>query len=117
MKNYKYLLVVGLLIATTPVVGQISKTEAQAFVSAHKPSDVKYLYVIRKIDYHTGNNDFAKDNLNFDTTTAKIAALDKSLRITDGTGADTYVPYTSIKCLTYQPETEKLYARISILVQ
>ena len=107
----------GLLIVTTPVVGQISKSEAQAFVSAHAPSSAKFLYVTRKIDYHAGNNDFAKDNINFDAASAKISALDKSLRITDGSGADTYVPYTSIKCLSYQPETEKLYSSISILVQ
>lgn len=96
---------------------QMSKSEAQQFISAHSTSSVQRLFVTRKVEYNASNNDFAKSDVLFDPATASITALDNSLRIKDGSGMDMFIPYSSIKCLTYQPETDKLYSSISVLVQ
>jgi hypothetical protein len=101
----------------TPAYAQVSQAEAAAFFKAHPPSSVQRMSVTEKIDYHIGNNEFAKSKVQFDSASATVTAQSNSLLIKDKTGAEALVPYSSIKLLSYNPENESVYAAINILVQ
>ena len=106
-----------MVFMSAKVMSQITKSEVQAFILAHPTNAAQKIFVTKKVDYSPSANDFAQANINFDAATTVLIAKESSLVIKDGTGVEVYVPYLSIRCLAYNPETDKKYESIQILIQ
>jgi len=94
----------------------MSKSEAQLFIDAHAPSTVQKVFITKAIAFQAAANDFGQKDIVFDPASTTFTALEHSLRMKDGNGMDVFIPYSSIRCISYQPETEKLYSSISVLI-
>lgn len=105
-----------LLLLTSHAFSQMTKSEAQLFIDAHAPSTVEKLFVTKAIAFQSAANDFGQKDVTFVPASTVITAMEHSLRIKDGTGLDLLIPYTSIKCLSFQPESEKFYSSISVSI-
>lgn len=110
-------LALAFITAGSHAMCQISKSEATAFITSHTPSGVSRFWVIEQIQYNAAGNDFARDLESFDPATVVMKAMETSILIKDGSGKEIYVPYSQVKYLMYQPETDKLYSNITISVK
>lgn len=104
------------LLLTSHAFSQMTKSEAQLFIDAHAPSTVEKVFVTKAFAFQASANDFAQEDVTFIPASTVIIAMEHSLRIKDGTGLDLVIPYTSIKCLSFQPESEKFYSSISVSI-
>ena len=117
MKSLRTLLgSICLLLITSAAYSQMSKSEAQLFIDAHAPSSVQKVFITKAIEFQQSANDFGQKDITFDPASTTLTALEHSLRMKDGKGMDVFIPYTSIRCLSYQPETDKLYSSVSVLI-
>lgn len=109
--------IVAMTTLAMPAFAQVSQAEATAFFKAHPPAKAQRVSVTEKVDFYPGNNEFAKSKISFDAATTTVTPQQNSLLIKDGKGSEALVPYSSIKLLAYNPETEQVYSAINILVQ
>ena len=94
---------------------QISKAEAATFINAHPAKDLQKVLVYTFTGYVSGK--FVSDGDSFKASTTVIKLTDNCIHIKDGTGKEMYVPYSQIKSLGYQPETDKKYSNMSINIK
>lgn len=115
--SIKLITVLSCLFLSFSGMSQISKTDLQQFIAAHAPSSVQKFFITRKVDYNPSANDFAKSDVVFDATSTTITFSDNSMRIKDGKGMDAIVPYSAVKYIAHQPETDKFYSSICIQME
>jgi len=89
---------------------QISKNVATTFINAHPAKDTQKVIVYTFSGYVNG--EFIRDGEGFQASTTTIIAMDSCLHIKDGNGKEIYIPYSQIKFLGYQPETDEKYSSI-----
>ncbi|HIP32338.1 MAG TPA: hypothetical protein EYG86_06220 [Crocinitomicaceae bacterium] len=91
---------------------QISKSEAEKFISDHPAKDVQRVSVITFMEYK--KKTLVRNGDSFEAKSTVLTALESSLLIKDGTGKEMYIPYSQIRTLTYQPESSAKYSMIRV---
>lgn len=111
---------VSLFVVTTVSFGQISKEEVERFLQEHPVSSVDNVFIERGVlgnrNQSNGKIKFVKNTIEFNAETAKIEALQNSIRVSDASGIDVMAPYERLMYLYYQPETKQFYSSISFKI-
>jgi len=108
----KLVMAIFAICIATLSTAQISKSEAEKFILDHPAKEVQKVSVITFMEYK--KKVLVRNGDSFEAKSTVFSALENSLFIVDGTGKEMYIPYSQIRALTYQPESNAKYSMIRV---